>query len=120
MNADESEFKSLEYYLSLRYPVVFYPESKGYTAVIKELRGCTSVGETLLEAIENIEGARELWIETAFELGDEIPLPATEIECSGSLLLQIPKSLHKDLADIAEREGVSIEEFILAVLSKAV
>jgi antitoxin HicB len=120
MNADESQFKSLEYYLSLKYPVIFYPESQGYTAIIKELRGCMSVGETLSEAMDNIEEARELWIETAYELGDEIPLPVTEIECSGSLSLQIPKSLHGNLADSAEREGLSIEEYILAVLRKAV
>ncbi|MCC3527828.1 MAG: hypothetical protein JGK21_05815 [Microcoleus sp. PH2017_22_RUC_O_B] len=31
--------------------------------------------------------------------------------------MQIPKSLHRNLADRAEREGMSIEQHILAVLS---
>jgi antitoxin HicB len=70
------KLKSLDYYLSLKYPISFYPESEGYTAIIKDLPGCMSVGETLSEAMENIEEARELWIETAYECGDEIPLPA--------------------------------------------
>jgi predicted RNase H-like HicB family nuclease len=112
MNADESQFKSLEYYLSLKYPVIFYPESQGYTAIIKELRGCMSVGETLLDAMDNIEEARELWIETAYELGDEIPLPVTEVECSGSLSLQIPKSLHRNLADCADTKSGFLTPFI--------
>ncbi|MEZ2240332.1 type II toxin-antitoxin system HicB family antitoxin [Microcoleus sp.] len=112
-------FKSLDYYLGLKYPISFYPESEGYTAIIKDLPGCMSVGETWLEAMENIEEARELWIETAYECGHEIPLPATEIEYSGSLSLQIPKSLHLSLAEKAEREGVSLDQYILVVLSKA-
>jgi antitoxin HicB len=109
----------LDYYLSLKYPIIFYPESEGYTAIIKDLPGCMSVGETLSESMENIEEARELWIETAYECGHEIPLPATEIEYSGNLSLQIPKSLHLSLAEKAEREGVSLDQYILVVLSKA-
>ncbi|MEG3876314.1 type II toxin-antitoxin system HicB family antitoxin [Microcoleus sp. herbarium7] len=70
------KLKSLDYYLSLKYPISFYPESEGYTATIKDLPGCMSQGETLSEAMENIEEARELWIETAYECGHEIPLPA--------------------------------------------
>lgn len=76
--------KSLDYYLSLKYAISFYPESEGYTAIIKDLPGCMSVGETLSEAMENIQEARALWVETAYECGDEIPLPSTEVEYSGS------------------------------------
>jgi predicted RNase H-like HicB family nuclease len=72
-------FKSLDYYLSLKYAISFYPESEGYTAIIKDLRGCMSVGETLSEAMDNIQEARELWVETAYECGDEIPLPAADV-----------------------------------------
>lgn len=116
----EVKNKSLEYYLSLRYVISFYPDPEGgYTVLIKDLPGCMSVGETLSESMENIEEARELWIETAYECGHEIPLPATEIEDSGSLSLEIPKSLRRSLADNAETAGVSIEQYILALLSKA-
>ncbi|MEG5061692.1 type II toxin-antitoxin system HicB family antitoxin [Microcoleus sp. A2-C5] len=116
----EVKNKSLEYYLSLRYVISFYPDPEGgYTVLIKDLPGCMSVGETLSESMENIEEARELWIETAYECGHEIPLPATEIEDSGNLSLEIPKSLRRSLADNAERKGVSIEQYILDLLSKA-
>jgi predicted RNase H-like HicB family nuclease len=116
----EVKNKSLEYYLSLRYVISFYPDPEGgYTVLIKDLPGCMSVGETLSESMENIEEARELWIETAYECGHEIPLPLTEVEDSGSLSLEIPKSLRRSLAENAERKGVSIEQYILALLSKA-
>ncbi|MDF0555130.1 hypothetical protein [Kamptonema sp. UHCC 0994] len=58
-------------------------------------------------------------ISTNFEGKDRIPLPTTEVEYSGSLSLQLPKSLYLSLAKKAEREGVSLEEYILALLSKA-
>lgn len=113
------KLKSLDYYLSLKYPISFYPESEGYTAIIKDLPGCMSQGETLSEAMENIQEARELWIETAYECGHEIPLPATDVEYTGNLSLQIPKSLHLSLAEKAEKEGVSLDRYILVLLSKA-
>ena len=74
------KLKSLDYYFSLKYPISFYPEPEGYTAIIKSLPGCMSVGETLSEAMENIQEARELWIETAYECEDEIPFPPTAPE----------------------------------------
>jgi antitoxin HicB len=73
------KLKPLHYYLSLKYPINFYPEPEGYTAIIKDLPGCMSVGETLSEATDKIEEARELWVETAYECGDEIPLPAADV-----------------------------------------
>lgn len=68
---------SLEYYLSLTYATTVYREAEGgYVAVIKDLPGCMTQGETPDEFMANIEDARRLWIETAYEFGDEIPLPA--------------------------------------------
>jgi predicted RNase H-like HicB family nuclease len=79
--------------LNFQYPVTLYPESEGgYVAQIKDLPGCLTQGETLDEVIANINEARELWIETAYEA--EIPLPSTDDNYSGKLLLRMPKSLH--------------------------
>lgn len=50
----------LEYFLSLKYPISIYPEEEdGYTALIPDLPGCMSQGETLEEVIINIEEASE-------------------------------------------------------------
>jgi len=109
---------SLEYYLNLQYSVTLYPDSEGgYVAQIKDLPGCLSQGETLEETIVNINEARELWIETAYEAGDEIPLPITDDNYSGKLLLRMPKSLHRRLAEASERENISLNQYILFLLS---
>ncbi|PHM09661.1 type II toxin-antitoxin system HicB family antitoxin [Nostoc sp. 'Peltigera malacea cyanobiont' DB3992] len=112
------EKPSLEYYLNLQYPVTLYPDpDEGYVAQIKDLPGCLTQGETLEETMANLNEARELWIETAYEANDNIPLPSSNDSYSGKLLLRMPKSLHRHLAEISEREGVSLNQYIVSLLS---
>ncbi|WP_353932852.1 type II toxin-antitoxin system HicB family antitoxin [Okeanomitos corallinicola TIOX110] len=114
------EKPSLEYYLNFQYPVTLYPDAEGgYVAQIKELPGCLTQGETLEETMTNINEARELWIETAYEAGDNIPLPSTDDSYSGKLLLRLPKSLHHRLAESAKREGVSLNQYLVSLVSAA-
>lgn len=71
------KLESLADYLQLNYPITFYPEPEGgYTVMIKDLPGCISQGDTLEEAVQNIQEAKEVWLETALECNDEIPLPS--------------------------------------------
>lgn len=112
------EKPSLEYYLNLQYPVILYPDPEGgYVAQIKDLPGCLTQGETLEETVANLNEARELWIETAYEAGDDIPLPSSNDSYSGKLLLRMPKSLHRRLAETSEQEGVSLNQYIVSLLS---
>ena len=52
-------------------------------------------------------------------MGNEIPLPSYPEEHSGRLLLRLPKSLHRQLAESAKQDGVSINQYILMLLSHA-
>ena len=112
--------KPLKYYLGLRYPVTLVPEAEGgYTATINDLPGCVSVGKTAEEAMEMIEDARRLWLEVAYEHGDEIPLPSTEREYGGRVLVRMPPRLHRRLLEQAEAEGVSLNQHIVTLLAEA-
>ena len=112
--------KPLEYYLGLRYPVTLVPEAEGgYTATINDLPGCVSVGETAEEVLSMIEDARRLWLEVAYEHGDEIPLPSTEREYGGRVLVRMPPRLHRRLLEQAEAEGVSLNQHIVTLLAEA-
>ena len=114
------EQSPLEYYLKLQYPITLYPDIEGgYVAQIKDLPGCLTQGETIEETMTNINEARELWIETAYEAGDNIPLPSTDDSYSGKLMLRMPKSLHRRLSETAEREGVSLNQYIVYLVSSA-
>jgi predicted RNase H-like HicB family nuclease len=67
----------IEFYLSLQYPISIYPENQGYTVMIPDLPGCMTQGETIAEAIANLNKAKELWIETTYASATkDIPLPS--------------------------------------------
>ena len=115
------ERKPLEYYFGLKYPVTLEaaPEG-GYFVQIEDLPGCYSQGETVEEALEMIEESRHLWLESAYEDGLDIPLPKALEQYSGKFFIRAPKSLHRKLDQLAEREGVSLNQFLVSTLSLAV
>jgi predicted HicB family RNase H-like nuclease len=78
-----------------------------------------TAGETPAEALELLRDAMAAWLESAIEHGDPIPAPseASKETYSGRLLLRMPKTLHRDLAKRAEREGVSLNQHVVALLS---
>jgi len=69
--------KDLAYYISLPYTITLTPVSPedggGWLALIPQLEGCISGGDTKEEALQNIEEAKELWLEGALE--EDIPIP---------------------------------------------
>jgi antitoxin HicB len=91
-----------------------------WVAAVDELPGCTSRGRTPEEAVSGIEDAIGAWISTALEEGREVPEPKSPASHSGRLLLRMPRSLHGELTRVAEREGVSLNQFITDVLAAAV
>jgi antitoxin HicB len=112
--------KTLDDYLNASYPYVVYPaEEGGYVGEVEELPGCMTQAETLEELSERIENARRAWIQLAYENGMEIPLPRLEQEYSGKFVIRLPKYLHRQLAEKAEREGVSLNQFVVTLLSSA-
>jgi len=56
--------------------IVFWSrEDECFVAEIPELPGCMAHGETDIEALKSVKEAKELWLETAKELGRNIPEP---------------------------------------------
>lgn len=62
--------------------------------------------------------ARTLWIETEYESGHKIPLPSYPEEYSGKFNLRLPRSLHRSLAEAAEGEGVSLNQYVVQLLAR--
>ncbi|MBE3588636.1 MAG: type II toxin-antitoxin system HicB family antitoxin [Thermoanaerobacteraceae bacterium] len=111
--------KSLDYYLQLPYKVIFHPaEEGGYVAEIAELPGCISQGETIEETWQMIQDAKRSWLETALEEGIPVPEPSGE-GYSGRLVIRMPESLHKLLAEQARKERVSLNQYIVQRLARS-
>jgi antitoxin HicB len=117
--------KNLDYYLNLAYPVRVYPEpdGSGYTAEVIDLPGCLTCADTLDELWEMVQDAKRGWLELALEDGDLIPepsLPPLAEETSGKFTVRLPRSLHLKLIKQAEREGVSLNQFVATSLAETV
>ena len=111
--------RSLGEYLALEYPfqVVADPEG-GYVIVFPDLPGCMTQIETHDELPTMAAEARTLWIETEHELGHDIPLPSYPEQYSGKFNVRLPRSLHRSLAEAAEREGISLNTYVVQLLAR--
>lgn len=111
--------KTIEEYMALPYSMEFTPDvdEGGYVVRFPDLKGCLSCGETLEDAVRNAEDAKREWLSAAMESGVEIPVPDTEADYSGQFKLRIPGSLHRALAINARREGVSMNQYCVYLLS---
>ena len=108
-------------YLRKPYARLLIPEADGtYRAEILEFPGCIATGDTPDEAFRNLEGAADSWLQAAIAAGQNIPDPADSNEFSGRLVLRMPRSLHKKAWFLAERDGVSLNQFIMAGLAEYV
>ncbi len=60
-----------------KYEVIIYwsAEDGAYIAEVPELSGCMADGATYEEAIKNVQVVIAQWIETARNLGRDIPSP---------------------------------------------
>jgi antitoxin HicB len=117
--------KPVEYYLDLPYTIEFVhdksdPDRPVWFASVRELKGCMTEADDFDEAARQIRDAMHVWIMDAVESGDPVPEPRGEEEFSGKFSVRLPKSLHRDLVYQAEREGVSLNQYITSVLSRAV
>lgn len=116
--------KTLEYYMGLPYTIKLIrdpnPEDPGWVARVVELPGCITQGDTLDELEEMIADAMRGWIAVAIEEGLPVPEPMPIQEYSGKFVVRVPKSLHRELVEAAEKDGVSLNAFVNVALGKAV
>jgi len=108
-------------YLKEPYARVLTPEAEGgYSAEILEFPGCYSSGDTADEAMVNLEDAAFNWIEAALSQGQDIPKPFANYEASGRVALRLPRSLHHRAVQMAERERVSLNTFLVGAVEARV
>ena len=112
--------KTMNVYLAMPYrmEIVEDREEGGYVVSFPELPGCITCGETIDSAIANAQDAKKEWIAAALEEGITIYEPNDLENYSGQFKLRIPKSLHRSLTEHAKREGISMNQYCVYLLSK--
>lgn len=112
--------KTIDDYMKKAYrmEIVEDKDEGGFIVTYPDLPGCISCGETIESAVANAIDAKEVWLEAAIEEGIEINEPDSLDNYSGQFKLRIPKSLHKSLAEHSQREGISMNQYCVYLLSK--
>ena len=112
--------KTLDDYLNMPYKMEIVPDTVegGYIASFPELPGCITCGETVESAVANALDAKKEWLEAAIEDGIEIFCPDSAEKYSGQFKLRLPKSLHKQLAEDAKRDGISMNQYCVYLLAQ--
>jgi predicted RNase H-like HicB family nuclease len=112
--------KTLNDYMELNYrmEIVEDKEEGGFVVSYPELPGCITCGDTIESVIANATDAKKAWLSAALESGIDIPNPDNLEDYSGQFKLRIPRSLHRSLAEHSKREGISMNQYCVYLLSK--
>lgn len=107
-------------YLKLPYrmEIIENQGERGYVVSYPDLPGCVSTGDTVEEAVANAQDAKRCWMEAALGDGIKIQKPDSLEDYSGQFKLRIPRSLHRSLAEHSKREGVSMNQYCVYLLSR--
>jgi antitoxin HicB len=125
MSRKDTEVQNeVEYYSNLPYTTIIAKEDDGhgvyYVARVIELPGLIMTGDTPEEAIAELEAEKPEFIELYLKIGKKMPEPLSSHQYSGNIVLRLPSSLHETLAKISQIEGVSLNQYMVSVLSRAV
>jgi len=111
---------ALEY--SIKLTVLSEEDGGGYIVEVPDLPGCMTTGDSPGEALSKVEDAIDTWIMAAEAMGKLIPAPKSyseDHEYSGKISVRMPKDLHKELVEIANHQGVSLNQFVVYSLAKS-
>ncbi len=112
--------KTLNDYMKLNYrmEIVEDKDEGGFVVSYPELPGCISCGENIESAVANALDAKKAWLEAAIDEKIEIHEPDSLENYSGQFKLRMPRSLHRSLAEHSKREGISMNQYCVYLLSK--
>ena len=112
--------KTLSDYMEMSYrmEIVEDKDEGGFVVSYPDLPGCVTCGETIEAAVANALDAKKTWIEAALEEGIQIYEPDCLKDYSGQFKLRIPRSLHRSLAEDSKKEGISMNQYCVYLLSR--
>jgi DNA end-binding protein Ku len=99
------------------FRIVWSNEDNAYLASCPEFPGVVAHGDTPEEAIAEAHVALDLAIEMYEAEGRRLPEAQPLVEHSGQFRLRVPKSLHAQLVQRAEDEGLSLNTYIATVIA---
>jgi len=118
--------KKVDYYLRLPYRIEIVrlteDEGGGCIAFLPELarKSFRAYGDTADEALENLELVKRHTFSKYIAKGIPIAEPVVDVEreFSGRFVVRMPKDLHRSLADLAQANSSSLNQYITYLLTR--
>lgn len=114
--------RDLDYYKGLPYKIEITPIPEhlggGYNASIPQFGkyALHADGDTIEEAINNLNEYKQHYIKRLLENDVAIPEPISEEEYSGKFVLRLEPWLHKIVKEKSKKEGLSLNQYIKTIL----
>ena len=110
--------REVEAYMGRPYVMQVVWDEDYWAATFPELPGLVAAADTFGELEQKIHDAKWSYFEAALEAGLPIAEPGGGEPASGRVLLRLPKSLHRQVARAAARDGVSVNTFLVSAIAK--
>lgn len=87
-----------------------------------DLKGCCGGGDTPEEAIADAKYNKDSYLQTLIDEGKPLPQPTDpyNYDYSGKCTVRMSKTLHKELACLAEEENVSMNQLIVEAIAERI
>jgi predicted RNase H-like HicB family nuclease len=102
------------------FKIVWSEESGEYMATCPAFPGLSAFGETEEEALAEAKIALGLFIESYQERNLPLPEPEVEHGYSGQFRVRLPKSLHRQAAQLAADDGISLNQLVISAVEQRV
>lgn len=97
--------------------VAWSEEDCCFIGLIPEFPLLSAFGDNHSEAFHETENVLEMALETSIEDEMTLPLPNYIESFSGQLRLRLPKSLHRQLSEAAAEDNVSLNSYLISLVS---
>jgi|ERR1051326_841898 predicted RNase H-like HicB family nuclease/RNA-binding protein YhbY len=91
-------------------------EDQEYIATCPAFSGLTAFGETEEEALSEAKIALQGFIETCKEQNIPLPEPQLRETYSGQFRVRLPKTLHRQAAQFAAADGISLNQLVISAV----
>ncbi len=100
--------------------IAWSDEDQEYVATCPAFPGLSAFGETEAEALTEAKVALELFIQACNEKGLALPDEQVANGYSGQFRVRLPKSLHRQAAQLAALDGVSLNQLVVSAVEARV
>ena len=102
------------------FNIAWSDEDRGYIVTCPAFPGLSAFGETEEEALAEAKSGLALFIEACKD--KEIPLPEPQVAegYSGQFRVRLPKSLHRQAAQLAATDGISLNQLVISAVEQRV